>query len=119
MYDFHKTRTDTSENEFRHKMFKRGQKYIVSDFLTIWRNLLSEIKRKASEGGTFTTQLVPYDKYFDMEKVRKECTNFNKDLSLIKTRQGELEKVSKVLYTQNNQLVRENKLLWNELNKSR
>jgi hypothetical protein len=79
---------------------------------------LADIKRKTSEG-SFTTQLVPYDKVFDIDKVKKECTSFSKDLSLIKSRQAELEKVTQMMYQQNNQLVKENKLLWNELIKSK
>lgn len=82
------------------------------------RHLLSEIRRKTSEGG-FTTQLVPYDKVFDIDKVKRECSTFSRDLSVVKTRQGELEKITQVMFTQNNQLVKENKLLWNELIKSR
>ena len=27
MYDFHKARHDNNENEFKHRLFKRGQKY--------------------------------------------------------------------------------------------
>ena len=38
MYDFHKTRHDNNENEFKHKLFRKGQK-----------NLLSQIKRKTNE----------------------------------------------------------------------
>lgn len=117
MYDFHKSRTDNSENEFRHKMFKRNQKYLFHNFLNL-RHLLSEIRRKTSEGG-FTTQLIPYDKVFDIDKVKRECSTFSRDLSVVKTRQGELEKVTQVMFNQNNQLVKENKLLWNELIKSR
>lgn len=29
MYDFHKTRHDNNENEFKHKLFKRGFKYLL------------------------------------------------------------------------------------------
>lgn len=86
--------------------------------LTLFRHLLADIKRKTSEGG-YSTQLVPYDKVFDIDKVKKECTSFSKDMSLLKSRQNELEKLTQMMYNQNNQLVKENKLLWNELIKSK
>jgi len=40
MYDFHKSRHENSESEFKHKLFRKGHK-----------NLLAEIKRKTAEGG--------------------------------------------------------------------
>lgn len=54
MYDFHKTRHDNNENEFRHHLFRRGSKYLVSSFsqkslIDLIRHLLAEIKRKTTE----------------------------------------------------------------------
>jgi heat shock transcription factor 1 len=39
MYDFHKLRHDTEENEWKHRLFRRGN-----------RAALADIKRKISEG---------------------------------------------------------------------
>lgn len=30
MYDFHKTRHDNNENEFKHKLFRKGYKQLLS-----------------------------------------------------------------------------------------
>jgi len=82
--------------------------------------LLAEIKRKISEGHTFpNNQLVPATKDFDMDKFRKEATHFTTELGTIKRHQNDLEKVTKMIYNQNTQLLKENKLLWNELIKSK
>jgi len=82
--------------------------------------LLSEIKRKVSEGPTFpNNQLVPATKDFDMDKLRKEATHFTRELGSLKSHQTELEKVTKMIYNQNTQLLKENKLLWNELIKNK
>mmetsp|Transcript_28090 Transcript_28090/g.24820 ORF Transcript_28090/g.24820 Transcript_28090/m.24820 type:complete len:88 (-) Transcript_28090:1115-1378(-) len=55
----------------------------------------------------------------DLEKLKREHNSYTKDLSVLKTRQYELEKVTKMIYNQNNQLIKENKMLWNELIKNK
>jgi len=109
MYDFHKSRQENNENEFRHKLFKRGQKH-----------LLSEIKRKISEVQSPNNgQLVPVGGQFDVDKFKKEATHFTSELGTIRRHHNDLEKVTKMIYNQNTQLLKENKLLWNELIKNK
>lgn len=109
MYDFHKSRQENNENEFRHKLFKRGQKH-----------LLSEIKRKVSDINTVNNnQLVPVGKEFDMDKFKKDAGHFTNELGTIRRHHNDLEKVTKMIYNQNAQLLKENKLLWNELIKNK
>jgi hypothetical protein len=83
--------------------------------------LLGDIKRKTADNPTSLSpnQLVPVNKEFDFEKFKKDCNIFSNEMGTIKTRQGELERVTKVLFNQNNSLIKENKLLWNELLKSK
>jgi len=108
MYDFHKSRQENNENEFCHKLFKKGQK-----------QLLSEIKRKTTETQNESNQLVPVTKELDFEKFKKEAGQFANDLKTLKTRQGDLEKITKIIFSQNTKLLKENKLLWNELIKNK
>lgn len=109
MYDFHKSRHENNENEFKHKLFKRGQKHLLAD-----------IKRKISDGPTYpNNQLVPAGKEYDMDKFKKEAMHFSSELGSLKRNQNDLEKVTNMIYEQNSKLLKENKLLWNELIKSK
>jgi len=121
MYDFHKSRQENNENEFRHKLFKRGQKYHFSTSAPkVFRHLLSEIKRKVSDINTVNNnQLVPVGKEFDMDKFKKDAGHFTNELGTIRRHHNDLEKVTKMIYNQNAQLLKENKLLWNELIKNK
>ena len=118
MYDFHKSRQENNENEFRHKLFKRGQKYHFPMYQTnILRHLLSEIKRKVSDVQTVNNnnQLVPVE----MDRFKKDASHLTNELGTIRRHHNDLEKVTKMIYNQNAQLLKENKLLWNELIKNK
>jgi hypothetical protein len=108
MYDFHKSRQEGNENEFSHSAFKRGHK-----------DLLSDIKRKIADPQPPTGQLVPVSKEIDFDRFKKEAMQFSNDLKSLKTRQSDLEKITKVIFTQNTKLLSENKLLWKELIKNK
>lgn len=109
MYDFHKSKQDNKENEFKHKLFRRGQKH-----------LLAEIKRKGTENHQFPEdQTAGPARAAEINKVKKNTNILNEELYSVKNQQGELEKMSKVIYGQNSQLLNENKLLWEELNKNK
>jgi len=111
MYDFHKSKQDTKENEFSHKLFRRGQKH-----------LLNEIKRKGSDHNYPEEQFMGAHNrnlHMSLNKPRKNSDQFNDELSSVKNQQSELEKLGKVIYTQNTQLLNENKLLWEELNRNK
>jgi len=108
MYDFHKSRQEGNENEFSHSSFKRGHK-----------DLLSEIKRKIADPQPPANQLVPVSREIDMDRFKKEAMQFSNDLKSLKTRQTDLEKITKVIFTQNTKLLSENKLLWKELIKNK
>jgi len=105
MYDFHKSKQDGKENEFKHKLFKRGQKHLLAD-----------IKRKGSETQSFMDEQVMNG---DMQKAKKNGVLLNDELTSVKIQQEELGKVGKMIYAQNTQLLNENKLLWNELTKNK
>jgi heat shock transcription factor 1 len=109
MYDFHKSRHENNENEFRHKMFKRGQKHLLAD-----------IKRKTSEGHQYHQmhQIVPH-KDMEIEKFKKDYNYFIQETLGMKNRQQELENFTKAIFNQNNRLIQENKLLWTELIKNK
>ena len=63
--------------------------------------------------------MVPVTKELDFEKFKKEAGQFANDLKTLKTRQGDLEKITKIIFSQNTKLLKENKLLWNELIKNK
>eukprot|EP01016_Furgasonia_blochmanni_P007474 TRINITY_DN1299_c0_g1_i2.p1 TRINITY_DN1299_c0_g1~~TRINITY_DN1299_c0_g1_i2.p1 ORF type:complete len:713 (-),score=179.22 TRINITY_DN1299_c0_g1_i2:458-2596(-) len=108
MYDFHKTRHDNNENEFRHRQFRRG-----------YKNLLGEIKRKTSENTTNQiTQLVS-NKELNFERFRKDYNFFMQEMINLRNKQEDLEQATNILISQNNQILAENKLLWNELLKNK
>ena len=97
-----------------------------SHFLSFWikicllyRDLLSEIKRKIADPQPPANQLVPVSKEIDMDRFKKEAMQFSNDLKSLKTRQSDLEKITKVIFTQNTKLLSENKLLWKELIKNK
>ncbi len=79
-----------------------------------------DIKRKIAEASSpSNVQLVPATKEVDFDKLSKEANRFNDELGSLKKHQSDLERVTKVIYNQNTQLLKENKLLWNELIKSK
>lgn len=55
----------------------------------------------------------------ELNKVKKSTNYLNEELTSVKSQQGELEKIGKMIYAQNSQLLNENKLLWEELNKNK
>lgn len=82
--------------------------------------MLSEIKRKIGEGhGHSSNQLVPTSRDFNVDKFKKEAAKFTDEIGSIRRHHNDLEKVTKVIYNQNSQLLKENKLLWNELGKNK
>jgi len=81
---------------------------------------LAEIKRKTADVSPYpNNQLVPVTKEIDYDKLKKDCSAFSSELGSLKARQAELEKITKLIYGQNNQLIKENKILWNELIKNK
>ena len=86
----------------------------------LYRDLLGEIKRKITDiQPTPQSQLVPVTRELDFDKFKKEASLFTNELKVMKGRQTELEKVTKMLYGQNTKLLKENKLLWGELIKNK
>jgi len=106
LYDFHKSRYENNGSEFYHKLFKRDEK-----------QLLSEIKRKMpNDNGSDS----PSQFFYQSEEVSTEgqssssfqCASTLQDLI---NRQERLENAMKIVHTQNKQLIKENKMLWNEV----
>lgn len=108
MYDFHKSKQDGKENEFKHKLFRRGQ-----------RHLLNDIKRKGTDHPGAVDENLMANRSMEMNRVKKSANMMNDELVSVKSQQGELEKMGRAIYTQNSQLLNENKLLWEELNKNK
>ncbi|CAD8115458.1 unnamed protein product [Paramecium sonneborni] len=99
MYDFHKTRHDNYENEFKHKLFQRGKK-----------NQLSQIKRKTNdqkEQNSLT--LIKTD---IMRNGNQEIPEISMQMSRLQNKYSELEKLMKILIKQNEKIMKENKYLW-------
>lgn len=80
---------------------------------------MPEIKRKTTETQNESNQLVPISKEIDFEKFKREAGQFSNDLKSLKTRQNDLEKITKIIFSQNTKLLKENKILWNELIKNK
>jgi len=100
----------------------KSKSYFESFWIKIfllYRDLLPEIKRKIAEPQPPANQLVPVSKEIDMDRFKKEAMQFSNDLKSLKTRQSDLEKITKVIFTQNTKLLSENKLLWKELIKNK
>ncbi|KAL4510671.1 hypothetical protein ABPG72_004825 [Tetrahymena utriculariae] len=104
MYDFHKLRHDSEENEWRHRLFRRG-----------YPNLLCEIKRKINE--TQMQDAVVTQK--EQKKITSDTQYLLKEMVTLKQKQESLEKACSVLIAQNTQILGENKLLWGEINKKK
>jgi hypothetical protein len=64
-------------------------------------------------------QMMANGRAAELSKVKKSTNYLNEELTSVKSQQGELEKIGKMIYAQNSQLLNENKLLWEELNKNK
>jgi hypothetical protein len=105
MYDFHKTRHEENENEFKHKFFQRGKK-----------DLLRGIQRKLPNFPVKpSSQHLSSNRSSELSKFKA----FTAEISNMKSRQGGLEKMIQTMSDQNTKLVEENKLLWGELVKNK
>lgn len=55
----------------------------------------------------------------DLNRAKRNTNELNDELSSVKSQQGELERLGKMIYSQNTQLLNENKLLWEELSRNK
>ncbi|CAD8198290.1 unnamed protein product [Paramecium pentaurelia] len=115
MYDFHKMKNEGGDNEFRHKYFQRGNKH-----------LLCEIKRKQGdqveqfdERNQNSSQNSNNSMEVDMSKLKNDYQFFLNEMLGIKGKQHELQKALILIMTQNDHLINENKLLWQEIKRIR
>lgn len=100
MYDFHKNRHDNNDNEFRHKLFRKG-----------YKQLLSQIKRKSNE----QIQELSLVRHDITERNLGEFSELVSEMAVLANKQSELEKLIKIIIKQNEKFQKENKYLWNEL----
>jgi hypothetical protein len=106
LYDFHKSRYDNNGSEFYHRFFKRGE-----------RHLLGEIKRKMPN----ETPVDSPSQFFygpedtGSDRMSSGSFQYSGGIQELINRQDQLENAMKVIYTQNKQLIKENKLLWTEV----
>jgi len=84
-----------------------------------FRHLLSEIKRKGTDHHHLNDEQTLGPPNSEINKMKKSANLLNEELTSVKNQQGELEKLGKMIYTQNTQLLNENKVLWEELNKNK
>ncbi|CAD8123074.1 unnamed protein product [Paramecium sonneborni] len=115
MYDFHKMKNEGGDNEFRHKYFQRGNKH-----------LLCEIKRKQGDQveqfddrNQNSSQNSNNSMEVDMSKLKNDYQFFLNEMLGIKGKQHELQKALILIMTQNDHLINENKLLWQEIKRIR
>ncbi|CAD8187500.1 unnamed protein product [Paramecium octaurelia] len=106
MYDFHKTRHDNNENEFKHKLFQRSKKH-----------LLSQIKRKTND--VKEQNSLSLIKNEQIRSEQSETPEILKQMGKLQNKQLELEKLIKIFIKQNEKVMKENKYLWSELTKSK
>ncbi|CAK93879.1 unnamed protein product (macronuclear) [Paramecium tetraurelia] len=106
MYDFHKTRHDNNENEFKHKLFQRGKKH-----------LLSQIKRKTND--VKEQNSLSLIKNEQVRTGQSEIPEILMQMGKLSNKQQELEKLMKILIKQNEKIMKENKYLWSELTKNK
>jgi hypothetical protein len=106
LYDFHKSRYDNNGSEFFHRCFKRSE-----------RHLLAEIKRKMPNESPADSPSQFFYMQEDMGSDRMSQGSFQHSggIQELINRQDQLENAVKVIYTQNKQLLKENKMLWNEV----
>ncbi|CAK93678.1 unnamed protein product (macronuclear) [Paramecium tetraurelia] len=106
MYDFHKTRHDNNENEFKHKLFQRSKKH-----------LLSQIKRKTNE--VKEQNSLSLIKNEQIRSEQSETPEILMQMGKLQNKQLELEKLIKIFIKQNEKVMKENKYLWSELTKNK
>ncbi|KAL4483168.1 hypothetical protein ABPG74_019194 [Tetrahymena malaccensis] len=120
MYDFHKVRNESTDSEYKNPLFQRGQ-----------QKMLSEIKRKSGDNNNdeFSTQ--QNDNNDDSGQILQnasgnslnidgDCTKSDNsqilsEVTNIKSKQNSLEKAMTMLISQHETLIRENKILWDEI----
>ncbi|CAK64827.1 unnamed protein product (macronuclear) [Paramecium tetraurelia] len=124
MYDFHKMKNEGGDNEFRHKYFQRGNKQSLIPMSK--RHLLCEIKRKQGEQveqfderNQNSSQNSNNSMEVDMSKLKNDYQFFLNEMLGIKGKQHELQKALILIMTQNDHLINENKLLWQEIKRIR
>eukprot|EP00742_Colponemidia_sp_Colp-10_P002810 GILJ01003004.1.p1 GENE.GILJ01003004.1~~GILJ01003004.1.p1 ORF type:complete len:691 (-),score=107.59 GILJ01003004.1:290-2311(-) len=105
MYDFHKTRQENNANEFRHPLFRRGQ-----------RHLLKDIKRKTPDASPVPA---PSQSQFDFGKSRKETDALLHEVMNLSHKHQELEAKLAALEEENRAYTAQNQSLWTELYNSR
>jgi len=92
---------------------------LVLFYNSFYRHLLSEIKRKGTDHPSAVDENMMANRSMEMNRVKKSANMMNDELVSVRSQQGELEKMGRAIYTQNSQLLHENKLLWEELNKNK
>ncbi|EAR83599.2 HSF-type DNA-binding domain protein (macronuclear) [Tetrahymena thermophila SB210] len=120
MYDFHKVRNESTDSEYKNPLFQRGQ-----------QKMLSEIKRKSGDNNNdeFSTQQNDNNDdsaqilqnasgnslNIDVDNSKSDNTQILSEVSNLKSKQNSLEKAMTMLISQHETLIRENKILWDEI----
>ncbi|CAD8095329.1 unnamed protein product [Paramecium primaurelia] len=111
MYDFHKTRHDNNENEFKHNLFQKGKKHF-----------LSQIKRKTSDVKEQNSlSLIKNEQIRNGQSENSEVfsSQILMQMGKLQNKQMELEKLIKIFIKQNEKVMKENKFLWSEFTKNK
>lgn len=142
LYDFHKSRYENNGSEFIHKLFRRNERHLLSEIKRKMPNEGgAESPPQYSTGmqeETGMENMVTMNGHGDaslqnlinrqdqMESALKMVFTENKrlskenkmlwtEVSSLKTKQTNTDKVTKAINTQNNQLLKENRCLWSEM----
>jgi len=143
LYDFHKSRYENNGSEFYHKLFRRSEKHLLSEIKRKMPNDggsdsppqyssggmqeemgMENIVSMNGQGDASLQNLI--NRQDQLENAMKMVFTENKRLSkenkllwtevtTLKTKQTNTDKVTKAINTQNNQLLKENRCLWSEL----
>lgn len=107
LYDFHKSRYENNGSEFYHKLFKKNEKHF-----------LSEIKRKMPNencGNDSPSLFLCTPEDLGAENLPPPNYQYSSSFQDLVNRQDKLENAMKIVAEQNKQLIKENKMLWNEV----
>ncbi|KAM3139419.1 hypothetical protein pb186bvf_008444 [Paramecium bursaria] len=114
MYDFHKIKNDGGENEFRHRFFQRGNKHLLCEIRRKQGEQMEQYEDRNQNSSPSNESVDP-----DMSKLKNDYQFFLNEMLGIKGKQHELQKALILIMTQNDHLINENKLLWQEIKRIR
>ncbi|CAK59784.1 unnamed protein product (macronuclear) [Paramecium tetraurelia] len=111
IYDFHKIKNELGKHVFRHNFFQKEKKH-----------LLCEIKRKSIEQQEQleeNNQNQTNNSQLSMSKLKNDYQQFHNEILRVKAQQQVFQQTIAKFMTQNDYLINQNSLLWQEIYKIR